>query len=383
MPVLSVVVPTFNEAGQIRDLIGELGQALSGHDYEIIVVDDNSPDGTHQRVQEAALENPRVVPVLRVHEKGLATAVIEGMRRATGTYVLVMDSDFQHPPSVTVRMLEAAQAEDADLAVGSRYATGGNVVGFPLVRRVISWGARTMAVIGLPPVRHHRIRDPMSGLFLVRRDRVPLDELKPRGYKILLEVLAKADLSLVIEVGYEFQNRRGGQSKLGIGTQVDYALHVAQLAARDRENRRLLSFGLVGASGVVVHLALLSVLIELYAWDVAGLTQWQGETFYLGTLAAAVVAREVAVLWNFSWNDSITFHDKRRHAHAGFLHRLFRFHVISLWSMLAYLAVFYPLVHLGAHYAVAAIVAVAVGFLLNYAGNVRWTYARRRETHEA
>lgn len=380
MVQLSIVVPTFNEGGHILDFLRDLEAANDGRDYEILVVDDNSPDGTHAKVVGYARHHPRVVPILRTTEKGLATAVIEGLRRSRGEHVVVMDSDYQHPPETVPRLHDAALRENADCVVGSRYMPGGSVVGFPLSRRVISWGARTLAILALPIVRRFRVRDPMSGFFLVRRDRVAIESLKPRGYKILLEVLARAQLDRVIEVGFPFQNRRAGQSKLRVQTQYDYFLHVVALAWRDRENRRLGLFSLVGASGILVNLLIIALLVDYLGWGERLHTRLAGQVFLLGTFFAGVAAREAAVLWNFTWNDIVTFGDKRADAHAGFLHRMFRFHVVSLGAFLVYLVIFYPLVHVRVHYLPASILAILASFFLNYRGNVRWTYERRRKT---
>lgn len=376
MVLLSVVTPTFNEATHIQEFLKDVSTRLQGIDFEIVVVDDNSPDGTHRRVVEFAQTQPRVVPVLRTHEKGLATAVIEGMRRARGRYVVVMDSDFQHPTERIPALLQAAQEQGADLVVGSRYVEGGGNVGFTTTRHIISWGAKTIARLGLPITRHFRIRDPMSGFFLVEREKVPIDRLRPRGYKILLEVLARASLHKVVEVGYVFQLRRAGASKLRLKTQRDYFLHVLGLALQDRENRRLATFALVGLSGIVVHLLVLTGLVDGLDWA----QRWFLRGYDIGILLAAVVAREVAILWNFAWNDRITFHDKRAHAHARFFLRMLRFHLVSVWAFLAYLVVYYPLVLLGTDYRISAVVAILASFLLNYAGNVRWTYAKRKDT---
>jgi dolichol-phosphate mannosyltransferase len=375
---VSVVVPTYNEAENILDFLRDLETHLAGRDYELVVVDDNSPDGTHAKVADYARDHPRVTPVLRVNEKGLATAVIEGMRRAAGTYVVVMDSDYQHPPETVPRLVDAADEGGADCVVASRYAPGGSVQGFPLVRQVISWGARTLAVMGLPVVRQHRIRDPMSGFFLVRKDRVPIEDLKPRGYKILLEVLARSNLQKVIEVGFGFQNRRAGESKLRIRTQIDYFLHVLQLAWVDRENRRLGTFGLVGITGIVVNLVFLALLIDVLGWKDLLHVPFDGQVFLGGAFLAGVVAREGSIVWNFLWNDRFTFHDKREAAH-GFMHRMLRFHVVSLWAFAVYLVIYYPMVHFQVHYLVSALVAIVVSFFVNYRGNVRWTYEARRE----
>lgn len=377
MPRFSIVLPTFNEAGQIRDLLAQLESACRDIDYEIVVVDDNSPDGTHGLVTQASVANPRIVPVLRTKEKGLATAVIEGMRRARGDFVIVMDSDFQHPPETVARLAAAAESENADLVVASRYAKGGEVHDFPLVRRIISWGAKTLSVLFLPRVRHFRITDPMSGFFLVRRAAVDPEALTPRGYKILIEVIAKAEIHRAAEVGFVFATRRGGESKLRIRTQVDYFLHVVGLGIRDRENQRLFFFLLIGLSGIVVNLAAYAlakaVFDDKFPQIVSSISY---ETFLL---IPASIAREASILWNFWWNDSITFRDLRAHAHAGFLHRVLRFNLVSIAAWVAYLALFYILVRLGVHDVAAILVSIFLTFFINYRGNRRWTYARRRD----
>lgn len=378
MPRVSIVLPTYNEAGQIRDLLARLEAACQGIDYEIVVVDDNSPDGTHRIVAEASQANPRIVPVLRTTEKGLATAVIEGMRRARGEFVVAMDSDFQHPPETVPKLLAAAEREDADLVVASRYTEGGEVHGFPLLRRVISWGAKTLSVIFLSRVRHFRITDPMSGFFLVRRSAIDPDSLTPRGYKILIEVIAKGRIQHAHEVGFVFATRRGGESKLRMKTQVDYFLHVVGLGIRDPENQRLFFFALVGLTGIVVNAGLFEILKRTPPFVALQSNLDVPEATFL--LIPASIAREASILWNFYWNDLLTFRDLRRHAHAGFFHRVLRFNAVSLVAWLAYLGVFFALVSIGLGHLTSILIAILLTFFFNYRGNRRWTYARRAET---
>lgn len=364
-----MVLPTYQEADHIQDLLAEIADACDGLDYEIIVVDDNSPDGTHAKVVECQTGNPRVVPVLRVHEKGLATAVIEGMRRARGDYVVVMDSDFQHPPKTVPKLLAAAQREDADVVVASRYVEGGGVTGFPPHRRVISWGAKMLAVVGLPPVRHLHITDPMSGFFLVRKAAIGVETLRPIGYKILIETLARGDIRRATEVGFRFGVRRGGESKLRVRTQWDYFRHVVRLGIRDRENQRALLFLLVGLTGVVVNVWAHELVKRLF--DVP-------ETLPL-ILIPASVAREVSILWNFTFNELITFRDLRAQAHAGFFHRVLRFNLVSVFAWVAYLGIIAVLVYFRFDDILALLLAIALTFVINYRGNRRWTYAARAE----
>lgn len=373
MVLLTVVLPTYNEADHIRELLDEVLTEVNALDHEVIVVDDDSPDGTWRVVEAYATMHPSVRVVRRRQEKGLATAVLEGFRQARGEYVLVMDSDGQHPPSVAPRMLDAALRQEADLVVGSRYAPGGNADKFAWHRRVISWGAKTLAVLGIPAVRQHGVRDPMSGLFLVRRDALPpLDSLEPKGYKILLELIAKGDWGRVVEVGYAFDERRGGASKLTMRTNVTYAMHVGRLALTDRENLRLLMFALVGASGILVNLAPI-----WYAENVLALR-------HLATLTGiGLAAKELAILWNFTWNDLTTFRDLRGPSGRGYFHRMFRYHVASVGGALVYAGVYTALVWAGVSATLSGAIAIVLGFAANWAGNRHWTYRVSEEAPDA
>jgi dolichol-phosphate mannosyltransferase len=353
-PWLSVVIPTYNEAANVGPLLAALRQALGGIPAEFVVVDDDSQDGT----RDAALAaDPQAKVVVRKGEKGLATAVVRGIREASGTYVAVMDADFQHPPEAVVRMLEKALDDDCDLVVGSRYAAGGSVGGFGPARRLISWGAGTIGRLALPPVRKFRLTDPMSGLFLVRRDKVDPDALRPTGYKILLEVLGRSRLDRVAEVGYVFQDRRGGESKLGAGVMGQYLAHAVRLGLDHPENRRLAKFAAVGLSGVAVNLLLL--------WLLHGVLG-------LHDLVAVSVAVEASILSNFLLNDRFTFRDRQR---GHVLQRLAWFNGVSLLALLVNVVAYAILERgMGVPYLAAEAIAIVVAFGANYLGNVNWTY---------
>jgi dolichol-phosphate mannosyltransferase len=355
-PWLSVVIPTYNEAANIGPLLAALRETLGTIPVEYVVVDDNSKDGTPEAAKAAA---PEARVIVRKDERGLATAVVRGLREATGTYVAVMDADFQHPPSAVLAMLEKALDEDADLVIGSRYAAGGSQGNFGPVRRLISWGAGTIGRLALPPVRRFKLTDPMSGLFLVRRDKIDAEALRPSGYKILLEIIGRAPLERVVEVGYVFQDRRGGESKLGAGVMGQYLQHAVRLGIDHPDNRRVAKFGLVGLSGVVVNLALL--------WLLHG-------QLGLHDLVAVPIAIEASILSNFLLNDRFTFRDRQR-GHVA--QRLFQFNLVSLLALVVNLAAYTLLAKgMGMHYLAAEAIAIVIAFGANYAGNLHWTYRR-------
>lgn len=353
-PVLSLIVPTYNEAENIGPLLEALDGEFEGVDVEFLVVDDDSPDGTAERAR-AASKRARVI--VRTHERGLATAVVRGIREARGRYVAVMDADWQHPVGAVHRLLERARGTDADLVIGSRYTQGGGEEGFGPLRRLISQGAALIAKVALPPVRKHRLTDPMSGLFLARRDRIDPDVLRPSGYKILLEVLGRHELDRVEEVGYTFQSRRGGDSKLGGAVIWQYLLHVLALGAAHPENQRVARFGTVGLTGVAVNLGILYLLKGVLG---------------VFDLVAVPIAVEASIIWNFLLNDRFTFQDRRR-GHK--LARLARFNAVSLVALAVNVATYAALTRLfGVHYLAAEAIAIVVAFGANYVGNLQWTY---------
>ena len=354
VPWLSVVIPTYNEAANIGPLLTALRATLGTIPVEYVVVDDDSKDGTPAAALAAA---PEARVIVRKGERGLATAVVRGLREAQGTYVAVMDADFQHPPSAILAMLEKALDEDADLVIGSRYAVGGSQGNFGPARRAISWGAGLIGRLALPPVRRFGLTDPMSGLFLVRRDKVDAGALRPAGYKILLEVLGRSPLERVVEVGYRFQDRRGGESKLGAGVMWQYLTHAVGLGLAHPDNRRIGNFALVGLTGVVVNLAIL--------WLLHG-------QLGLNDLVAVPIAVEASILSNFLLNDRFTFKDRQR-GHAA--KRLLQFNLVSLLALVVNLVAYTTFNEgMGIHYLVAEALAIIVAFGANYAGNLHWTY---------
>lgn len=353
-PAVSIVVPTLNEAGNIDPLLKRLQAALEGVDHEIIVVDDGSTDGTRE---EAKAADPDVRVEHRPDGGSLASAVVRGIELAKGEHVCVMDGDLQHPPETVPDLLRAAKWRQADLVVGSRYVQGGGAPGFAWHREAISWGARQLIKALLPSTRKADLTDTTSGLFLFRRDRVDPAELDPDGYKILLEVLERGDFDRIEEVGYTFQSRETGDSNLSLGTVQATLTHLLELAWEDRENRRLVQFGLVGLVGLVVNLGLLTLLTEG-----AGLHY----------LASGAIAVEASILSNFALNDAVTFRDLRQGAWTA---RLGRFNVVSLLALVVNLAVLSFLTEVaGVYYLASEVVAIGVAFATNYRGNVSWTY---------
>ncbi len=295
--VLSLVLPTYNEKENLPKLLNELVQLFDpalGAKYELIVVDDDSPDHTWRAALNTAEKLPQVRVMRRQHERGLSTAAIRGWQAARGDFLGVMDADLQHPPTVNLRLLEELQ-RGAELAVGSRHVEGGGVSTWSLARRILSRGAQFLGLLILPGVVG-RLSDPMSGYFMFRRAAIAGIELDPIGYKILLEVLARGKMRWVSEVGYVFREREDGASKVTTSIYLQYLRHLVRLRLVTLPGSRLFRFCIVGGSGVLVDMGLLYALSDPH-------------TLHLGLTRSKLVAASCAMVSNFLLNDAWTFKD--------------------------------------------------------------------------
>jgi dolichol-phosphate mannosyltransferase len=309
---LSVIIPTFNESKNVAELVRELSAALDPAlrgAYELIVVDDDSPDRTWEHAARLRDAYPQVRVVRRCGERGLSTAVIRGWQAARGEVLAVIDADLQHPPEVIAKLWRAVE-DGADLAVGSRHVAEGGVSDWALHRRLLSRGAQLLGLVLLPGVLG-RVSDPMSGYFMLRRGAIGGAPLSPLGYKILIEVIARGKIRSIAEVGYVFRERTEGESKVSSRLYVEYLRHLVRLRLSSPATLRFLRFAVVGTSGVFVDMAALFVLSDPSALG-------------FGLTRSKVVAAELAILNNFLWNDAWTFRDLVS-ASAGGAHRLRRF----------------------------------------------------------
>ena len=289
---LSLVIPTFNETGNIADLVRSLHGILTGAgvSHELIVVDDDSPDRTWEVAGNLTSELPGLRVIRRTGASGLATAVTCGWAHARGGILGVIDGDGQHPPAVVVDLLDA-MADRTDVAVASRHLAGGGVSNWSALRRMLSRGAQALGLLLLPGTVG-RVTDPMSGYFLVRRDVIAGTDLDPVGYKILLEVLARGDVSRVAERPYVFLERERGESKVAAGHYIGYLRHLMRLRLHPLRSRALVRYL------VVTALALLAdALAFLWIFDVQG---WN-------LTRSAAISGEVGILLTVLLHDLWTF----------------------------------------------------------------------------
>lgn len=369
--MISIVVPAYNERGNIGLLVERAGEALaaSGEPYELIIVDDNSPDGTAAAVHALQASRPWLRLVVRTKDRGLSSAVIAGWDISRGDVVGCMDADLQHPPEVLSKLIHTLRTCGADVVVASRHVRGGGVSDWSLARRIVSWTATLLATLAVPGTLGD-VRDPMSGFFLLRRGVIRTALLKPRGYKILLEVLAKGDYRSVKEVPFVFQERIEGGSKIGSSVVWDYIVHLFRISLETGEAARAARFISVGFSGAVVNLFFYRLLVAIPAWTV-----WE----------AATGAAAVAILNNFIWNERFTFPEAQK-ASPGMgsgMRRLLMFTLISLVGLVLNVGaveVLVAIMHLSWVLGVVAgiVVAGAWNFFAN--ANITWKVERKNKT---
>ncbi len=308
LPTLSIVVPTFNERDNVGKLYRKLEAVLTDVAWEVVFVDDNSPDGTWSVVRDLARQDSRVRCIRRIGRRGLSGACIEGILASSAPYAAVMDADLQHDETQLPKMLALLTGGQAELVVGSRYIEGGSADSFDSKRAGFSAFATTVArrMLGVA------IADPMSGFFMIRRDR--FEELAPKlstqGFKILLDIVATAHGELkTVEVPFTFGSRLHGESKLDSMVALDFLGLVLAKFTNDVVSLRFLMFAMVGGTGLFVHLGTLFIALQVLGWPFA---------------EAQAAGAFVAMTSNFILNNFLTYRDQRLKG------------VAILWGLLAF-----------------------------------------------
>ncbi|KTS12815.1 glycosyltransferase [Microbacterium testaceum] len=288
--ILSVIVPTFNEGPNVAELVRRTAAALPGRDIEIIFVDD-STDDTPEIIRGVAQNAP--VPVRLIHrdapQGGLGGAVVEGIKAAASDFCVVMDGDLQHPPEVIADLLARAEMGDAEVVVASRYVDGGTSDGLANAVRTMVSRASTMLTKAMFPKKLHNCSDPMTGFFLIDRRSLDIQELRPRGFKILLEILARKQMR-VAEVPFDFAPRFAGESKASFSQGMRFLTQLTMLRFG-----RMSAFAVVGGLGAVANLAIM----------------WGLQTFGVQYLVAAVIASVLTIIANFIALEYLVFADMR------------------------------------------------------------------------
>ena len=347
---LCVVVPTFNERDNVPKLFAKLDAALVGIAWEVIFVDDNSPDGTWDVVRQLAQTDPRARCIRRIGRRGLSGACIEGILASSAPYVAVMDADLQHDETQLPKMLGLLTNGEAELVVGSRYVSGGRADSFGTARL----GGSVFATKIATKLLHVNVADPMSGFFMIRRDR--FEQLAPslsvQGFKILLDIVATAGGKLkVVEVPYSFGTRLHGESKLDSMVVLDFLGLVLAKMTHDLVSLRFLLFALVGAIGLAVHLVTLYISLERFDIEFA---------------EAQAIAAFVAMTGNFFLNNRLTYRDQRLKGLA-ILRGLLLFYLVCGVGLLANVGVAFSVYDQEPIWWLAGAAGALMGVVWNYA----------------
>ena len=292
---LTLVVPTFNERTNILPLIEKLEAALVGVAWEVVFVDDDSPDGTGDHVRSIARNDTRIRCIQRVGRRGLASACIEGMASSSAPCFAVMDADLQHDESLLPKMLELLRQGKTDLVIGSRYVAGGGVGNWDSKRKSISRFATKLSQVLL---KNH-VADPMSGFFMIRSDRfwAAVRNMSGRGFKILMDLMASSpDPLRIVELPFTFRPRHSGESKLDSMVALEHMLLLLDKAVGWIVPLRFLLFVMVGGIGAILHLSILGIFFRVAEKD-----------FWLSQMAASLCA----MILNFVLNNFMTYRDRR------------------------------------------------------------------------
>jgi dolichol-phosphate mannosyltransferase len=361
LPEISIVVPTFSEADNIAELHGRLIAALGAESWELIFVDDDSPDHTADIARDLSARDPRVRCIQRIGRRGLSTAVVEGALSSSAPMVAVMDADLQHDETLLPALIEELRSGDLDIVVASRYVAGGAMGSLDESRQRISRIASRLAK-GLVPTD---LRDPMSGFFVVKTHvfRDAAHHLSGYGYKILLDLFVSAGRPLrFAELAYTFKPRIHGQSKLDSLVAWEYLMLLMDKRIGHIVSPRLLFFVLVGGSGVALHYVILSAL---YLGN--------GVSFTIAQLAGTVCA----MTSNFFFNNLFTYRDRRLRG-VRLLRGLLSFYAICGMGALANIGIAAYAFSKNLEWALSAAAGIVVGTLWNYLATARFTWGSRR-----
>jgi len=363
----TIIIPTLNEADTIAKTIMLVDAVLKRENLngQILVVDDNSKDGTIFIVNDMKMTHPNVSILVRQKDHGLSQSIVDGFHEAgknSGIFI-VMDADGQHPVEKIPELYWKVK-EGNDIVIGSRYIEGGEIKKWGFTRKVISWGATFIARLFFP-----HITDPVSGFFAVRKDVVLDAPLKPKGYKILLEVLGKGYWRKLVEIPFSFGARESGESKLKQQTIIEYLKQIIDLAKFTithpkspayTEFSRLVKFMVVGFTGIIVNESILYFL-----------TTVMGIYFLLSSLCGI----EASIISNFILNDLWTFGNVQNRY--GWGRRLARFHGVSIAGIIINITTLYALtVGLGINYLISNLIGIFLAFAWNFLGNRRYTWRK-------
>ena len=348
MRELTVVAPCFNERENVELLVQKLDAALGEISWEVIFVDDDSPDGTAETVRKLAREDARVRCIQRIGRRGLSTAVVEGMLASSAPYLVVIDADLQHDEAIIPQMLLALRDDNSDIAIGSRYIAGGGLGEWDKTRAAMSGFATTLSRL---VVKQH-LSDPMSGFFMITRGALDgvVRKLSGQGFKILLDIFASSSQALKVrEIPYVFRQRQFGESKLDSLVLFEYSALLLDKMSRGLLPIRFILFSLVGGIGLFVHLAVL-----------------RGALVWVDFVWAQSIGTIAAIASNYFINNILTYRDRRLKG-SKFVVGLLKFYAVCGIGAIANVGIASAIFDGRFSWFASAIAGIAVSVVWNYA----------------
>ncbi len=291
---VSIIIPTYNEKENIIPLFERIQNSMRGQNYEVIIVDDDSPDGTAGIVEGFAKDFP-VKLIVRKNQRGLASAVVEGFRNARGKIFVVMDGDGQHPPEKISEILKEI-SKGADIAIGSRLESDG-YANFNMLRKIQSKGANLIAELMIHKLVG--IKDLQSGFFALKKEIIEGVELKPRGYKILIEILTLGKYKIVSEIPIKLEKRKSGKTKLSSKTIIDYIFHILSLFWRVGEAKKFVKYGISGVIAIFISVGSLWFMTEFLG------------VYYL---ISGGISKGIATIVHFTASECWVFGNRNNHS---------------------------------------------------------------------
>jgi dolichol-phosphate mannosyltransferase len=355
---LSIVVPTFNERQNVKELVARVERAMNGLRWEMVFVDDDSPDGTSSEIRALAVRDSRIRCIRRIGRRGLSSACIEGMLASAAPVLVVIDADLQHDERKIPEMFEVLQAEGSDVVIASRYIAGGAIGEWDRTRASMSRFATRIS----QRVCRQSISDPMSGFFMIRAETLDrcVRRLSGKGFKILLDIVASAPTRLrVAEVPYTFRERLHGESKLDSIVIWDFGMLLAEKTIGQYVPVRFVAFSIVGGAGVAVHMSVLAAL----------------RATHVDFVNAQAIAATVSMVFNFWLNNLLTYRDRRLRG-IKWVTGLLSFMAACSLGAVANVGIASYLFKGHTQWAFAALAGIAVGAVWNYAITQLYTWGK-------
>ncbi|MCG9874629.1 MAG: glycosyltransferase family 2 protein [Leptospiraceae bacterium] len=379
--MFTLILPTYNEKENLKEFLPKLEVLFNSKNtlYEIIIVDDDSPDHTWQWAQEYSLKNSRIRVIRRITEKGLSSAVVTGMASSKGNTIGVMDADMQHDESILPKMIDLLK--ENDLVIGSRRTFDGSYGEMNWYRRILSYGATILAKLILPI----NTNDPMSGFFVLRRNifEDSKDRINPRGYKILLELLAINPKMKIAEVGYSFRRREYGETKLSGSVMQQYIIALIDLRLGRILSWTFIKYGVTGCLGVFINLFGQFIFNQYFS----NTHQRNIKENMLLPSTAVAFGFELSVISNFFLNNFWTFKDRSKKDFKNGLTALLKFNSISLIGFIIQYSCWFFLLQVFLEYFpiffsefstyIANLIGILIATVTNYKLNNSYTWSEK------